>query len=885
MEEFGRDQLELKEALNSNSIAVKTDALKKIIALMTMGKSVTKIFQHVIKCLELPNLELKKIVYLYIINNSKNCPDDALMIINQFCKDARDKRPIIRALAIRTMGYLRVAKLNEYLIDPLMESLRDSNPYVRKTAVNCVPKVLEVSRELIESKDILNVLRDIIESDTNPSVIAAAFISEKEIHAILGRQISVTPKLLLRVLNLCDAFSDFEQIYVFEILAENAQMQADLSEAEVASLQESINNKILPKLNHCNKALVLTVLKLLVRFSDVLALSPNEKEKLLLKITKSLQPLLNQEEEVSLLIAQTFMVLNRKYPELKLLKDPTIFFCRNEDSMSLKVLKLKLIKKSTTASSSMAVFDELISYFKSTDLEFGKKAVRCVFRIAQRLPTKVTFSSFSQKIGQIGLNFIATKNYVLLEEIVAGFSNLLYTFTESISKAEILGLFKSERTLAQLIQQLSDSKVDFVSQKGTLGLLGLLNFLPIANEADGISLVLKKDSLFYRICDSFFRENEEVQLAIIGVLVRLYLLEIDESDALLTTIFERVAAECRSALVKDTAYSYWRLLISFPDEAKAMVFDSDLAKKVPSKTDDLLGEELPESEAVQTKPADQGDTRNIGTFLSFYYSHAKDQKIPNFLLSDNYRFRNKGKDKYAKMNLIEKKLLFEKEKAGKKGRNGIEIVGSVDEKKGNFLLSIDLKNVSALIHEIEDVTVAPNHAGFELDAHQVAQIRSRAIQRNEICMLELALIPKKDRRVPIDHPVNSLHLEFSFRTDKDVYDFKVPYPLSLLLNPTPEETEDQKVLALIAASKPSLDRFSLESYEENMNKFAKFFEVNRVHKSQTGEFHLLRVGETLIAAFKLDKKMDSDIEVALYVFDKNYGELAKGLICFLINLV
>lgn len=52
------------------------------------------------------------------------------------------------------MGCLRVPKLNEYLIDPLMNGLDDKSNYVKKTAILCVPKVLEVSKELVTSKEI-----------------------------------------------------------------------------------------------------------------------------------------------------------------------------------------------------------------------------------------------------------------------------------------------------------------------------------------------------------------------------------------------------------------------------------------------------------------------------------------------------------------------------------------------------------------------------------------------------------------------------------------------------------------------------------------------------------------------------------------------------------
>lgn len=64
------------------------------------------------------------------------------MVIQNFRKDVRkSENPLVRALAIRTFGCLRVPKLNEYLIEPLKDCVLDDDPYVRKTAVLCVPKV------------------------------------------------------------------------------------------------------------------------------------------------------------------------------------------------------------------------------------------------------------------------------------------------------------------------------------------------------------------------------------------------------------------------------------------------------------------------------------------------------------------------------------------------------------------------------------------------------------------------------------------------------------------------------------------------------------------------------------------------------------------------
>lgn len=52
---------------------------------------------------------------------------------------------MIRALAVRTMGCIRVDKITEYLCEPLRKCLKDEDPYVRKTAAVCVAKLYDIS--------------------------------------------------------------------------------------------------------------------------------------------------------------------------------------------------------------------------------------------------------------------------------------------------------------------------------------------------------------------------------------------------------------------------------------------------------------------------------------------------------------------------------------------------------------------------------------------------------------------------------------------------------------------------------------------------------------------------------------------------------------------
>ena len=51
----------------------------------------------------------------------------------------------MRALAIRTMGCIRVEEITQYMCDPLRKCLRDEDPYVRKTAAISVAKLYDIS--------------------------------------------------------------------------------------------------------------------------------------------------------------------------------------------------------------------------------------------------------------------------------------------------------------------------------------------------------------------------------------------------------------------------------------------------------------------------------------------------------------------------------------------------------------------------------------------------------------------------------------------------------------------------------------------------------------------------------------------------------------------
>ena len=80
---------ELKEELANPKMEKKKEAVKKVIAAMTVGKDVVMLFTDVVNCIQTQNIELKKLVYLYLINYAKSQPDLAILAVNTFVKDTQ----------------------------------------------------------------------------------------------------------------------------------------------------------------------------------------------------------------------------------------------------------------------------------------------------------------------------------------------------------------------------------------------------------------------------------------------------------------------------------------------------------------------------------------------------------------------------------------------------------------------------------------------------------------------------------------------------------------------------------------------------------------------------------------------------------------------------
>jgi len=80
------ENFELKADLNSEYKERRKDTVKRVIANMTIGKDVSSLFADVVKNMQTDDIELKKLVYLYLINYAKSQPELVILAVNTFVK-------------------------------------------------------------------------------------------------------------------------------------------------------------------------------------------------------------------------------------------------------------------------------------------------------------------------------------------------------------------------------------------------------------------------------------------------------------------------------------------------------------------------------------------------------------------------------------------------------------------------------------------------------------------------------------------------------------------------------------------------------------------------------------------------------------------------------
>lgn len=192
----------------------KREIIKKVIAYMTLGIDVSRLFTDMMLVIETRDLVIKKMVYLFLCNYATTHPDLAQMCTNSLVKDCGNDDPMVRGLALRSLCSLRLPQMVEYISEPLRRSLTDGHAYVRKTGVMGILKLYHLDLEAFERCNFVDILYDMLR-DPDASVVSNCIIVLNE---IMPNGMAINRAIMLHLLNRIHEFSEFGVIEVLELI-------------------------------------------------------------------------------------------------------------------------------------------------------------------------------------------------------------------------------------------------------------------------------------------------------------------------------------------------------------------------------------------------------------------------------------------------------------------------------------------------------------------------------------------------------------------------------------------------------------------------------------------------------------------------------------------
>lgn len=545
------ETFELKNGLVSQYRGERKDAIQRVIQAMTVGKDVSALFPDVLKNIATYDLEQKKLVYLYLMNYAKTHPELCILAVNTFVQDTEDPNPLIRALAIRTMGCIRVAKMVDYMEIPLLRTLKDDNPYVRKTAAICVAKLFDLNSEMCIEFGFLSELSKLIK-DPNPMVVANALNALFEI-----KDMNTNPDLeiievnkgmvsnLLMCLNEC---TEWGRITILTTLNDY--------KAETSDEANHIIERIIPQLQHVNPSVVLSSIKAIINQLDSISVTA-QRSSILKKLSAPLVSLVSSSiPEAQYVGLKNIRIILEKYPQI-LSKELRVFFIKYSDPLYLKLEKLEIMVRLANDSNSTLLLGELKEYAMEFESSLVAKAIRSIGTVAIKLTGCVikSVNLICSLIDQRGGDLIINESIIVL--------------------TNILRRYPGKNDLITLIVPIISNHTSELSKNEALS-----GYIWLLGEYPKYFSQLKQNLL--DLIDGFLDYESLLQLNILTTIVKINLsIENQTYSNYLQKVLEMATKDCENADVRDKAYIYWRLLSSSSKESQKQII---LSKLPPIKT-------------------------------------------------------------------------------------------------------------------------------------------------------------------------------------------------------------------------------------------------------------------------------------------------------------
>lgn len=419
-----KDELkDLKCLLNHEKSNNRKEGVKKVIAAMMMGRDVGgPLFMDMLKNMHTNDLEVKKMVYLYLLSYSSTEPDFVLLSINTFLKDCKSPNSLIRALAIRTMCALPVPKILEYLIEPLIATLQsDLDSLVKRTSALGIAKLYQTAPHLVvgDNESLLLELENILEDpSSHSSILSNALLTLGEIkRGSTGYEDKFNTKILKNIITKLDEFSEWSLLMVLDqlsLLLPKIILLFDEENGDEDLSSSFLTSKLTPLLQHSNIAIIIGSIRLLLSFR----VENTIKRRVILTLIHALGPSQQSSSQLWILLRFCSSILGNLFDWINFDESSTSSsLCMDESS---KTTTIELLLTSL--------------YVKTTD----------------------SFIIKEEKIGLI-VRIIDEYNLSLPEELRSSLLNLIWSWVVEESKClegDNIFVYETVSVLAPLVRDL-----------------------------------------------------------------------------------------------------------------------------------------------------------------------------------------------------------------------------------------------------------------------------------------------------------------------------------------------------------------------------------------------------------------------------------------------
>uniref|UniRef100_A0AAQ5ZX58 AP-3 complex subunit beta n=1 Tax=Amphiprion ocellaris TaxID=80972 RepID=A0AAQ5ZX58_AMPOC len=390
---------DLKEMLESSKESLKLEAMKRIVGLIAKGKNASELFPAVVKNVASKNIELKKLVYVYLVRYAEEQQDLALLSISTFQRALKDPNQFIRASALRVLSSIRVPIIVPIMMLAIKEAAADLSPYVRKTSAHAIQKLFSLDAD--QKEQLIEVIEKLLK-DKSTLVAGSVVMAFEE---VCPDRIDLIHKNYRKLCNLLVDVEEWGQVVIISMLTRYARTQFTSPWKEGAMFDEN-NEKAFyesdseekkghteekpyimdpdhrlllrntkPLLQSRNTAVVMSVAQLYWH------LAPKHEVSI---VTKSLVRLLRSHREVQYIVLQNIatMSIQRKGMFEPFMKS---FYVRSTDATHIKTLKLEILTNLANEANISTILREFQTYVKSQDKAFAAATIQAIGRCATNI--------------------------------------------------------------------------------------------------------------------------------------------------------------------------------------------------------------------------------------------------------------------------------------------------------------------------------------------------------------------------------------------------------------------------------------------------------------------------------------------------------------------